>query len=84
MNFQPLYFTSEVCTVSPFLSEYGTQNDIPICTAATAFDTDDGETIILEFGQGLWFGSRMERSLLNPNQCRHFGISICDDPTDPS
>ena len=83
-NFCPLYFTSEVCTVSPFLSEYDTQDDIPICTAATAVDTEDGETIILEFGQGLWFGNRMDRSLLNPNQCRHFGIQICDDPTDPA
>ena len=41
-----------------------------------------GETIILEFGQGLWFGNRMEHSLINPNQCRAFGINICDDPTD--
>ena len=25
----------------------------------------------------------MDRSLINPNQCRHYGIPICDDPTDP-
>jgi len=42
-----------------------------------------GNTIILEFGQGLWFGERMECSLINPNQVRHFGIPLCDDPTDP-
>jgi len=24
----------------------------------------------------------MCHSLINPNQCRSFGISICDDPTD--
>jgi hypothetical protein len=24
----------------------------------------------------------MEHSLMNPNQLRHFGISVCDDPTD--
>jgi hypothetical protein len=56
--------------------------DVPIVTAATAYDTDQGETIILTFGQGLWFGDRMERSLINPNQCRAHGINICDDPTD--
>ena len=82
-NFRPIYFTSEVCSVSPFLSEYDEESDIQICTAATAYNTADGETIILTFGQGLWFGERMERSLINPNQCRHFGISICDDPMDP-
>ena len=41
-----------------------------------------GEVMILIFGQGLWFGNRMEKTLINPNQCRDFGILICDDPTD--
>jgi len=43
-----------------------------------------GETIILQFGQGLWFGDRLNHSLINPNQCRSCGISVCDDPTDPN
>ena len=43
---------------------------------------DLGEVVILEFGQGLWFGNRMEKPLINPNQCRKFGIQICDDLTD--
>ena len=25
----------------------------------------------------------MEKSLINPNQSRKFGIQLCDDPTDP-
>jgi len=81
-NFRVFLFTSEVCSVSPYLSEYDSINDIPICTAATAVDLDTGETIILEFGQGLWFGDRMTHSLINPNQCRAYGLSVCDDPTD--
>ena len=80
---RPIYFTSEVCSVSPYLSEYENLPDIQICTASTAVDLESGETIILEFGQGIWFGNRMDRSLINPNQCRHYGIPICDDPTDP-
>ena len=43
----------------------------------------EGETVVLIFGQGLWFGDRMDRSLINPNQCRSFGVGVCDDPTDP-
>jgi len=81
-NFGVISFTSEVCSVSPYLSKYDSITDIPICTAATAVNLDSGETIILEFGQGLWFGERMEHSLINPNQCRSFGIRVCDDPTD--
>ena len=79
-NFRVVSFTSEVCSVSPYLSDYDTIHDIPICTASTAVDLDSGETIILEFG--LWFGERMEHSLINPNQCRSFGVRVCDDPTD--
>ena len=37
----------------------------------------------MEFGQGLWFGNSMEKSLINPNQCQNFWIKICDDPTNP-
>ncbi len=81
-NFRAISFTSEVCTVSPFLSEYDSLSDIPTCTAATAVDLDSGETIILEFGQDLWFGERMEHSLINPNQCRSFGVRVCGDPTE--
>ena len=58
-NFRVISFTSEVCSVSPYLSEYDSVEDIPICTAATAVDLDSGETIILEFGHGLWFGDRL-------------------------
>ena len=32
-NFRVIAFTSEVCSVSPYLSEYNSVNDIPICTA---------------------------------------------------
>ena len=58
-NFRVISFTSEVCSVSLYLSEYDSITDIPICNAATAVDLNSAETIILEFGQGLWFGNRM-------------------------
>ena len=74
----------QVCSVSLYLSDYDSVNDIPICTAAIAVELDSGETIILGFGQDLWFGDRQNHSLINPNQCRSYGISLCDDPTDPN
>ena len=69
--------------MSPFLPEYTEQMNVTICTGVTALTLDSGEVVILDFGKGLWFGNRMETSLINPNQCRKFGIKICDDPTDP-
>ena len=80
-NICPVSFTSEYFTVSPFLSEYYEQVNIPICTGVTSYTMESGESIILIFGQGLWFGNRMDKTLINPNQCQAFGIPICDDPT---
>ena len=64
--------------MSPFLQEYAEQTNVPICTGVTALTLDSGEVVILEFGKGLWFGNRMKKLLINPNQCQKFGI-----PTDP-
>ena len=80
-NFWLLSFTSEECTVSPFPPEYTEQINLPICTGVTGLTLDSGQVLILEFGQGLWFGNRMEKSLIDPNQYKKFGIKVCDDPT---
>ena len=77
-----ILFTSEECTVKKFIVEYSEQVNIPIFTGATSYTMELRKVIILIFGQGLWFGNRTDKSLINPNQCRYFGIPICDDPTD--
>ena len=66
----------------PFLPNYSKKIDAPIITGATAVDLKNGLTVALIFGQGLWFEDRIEKSLLKPNQFRHNGIPVCDDPTD--
>ena len=50
--------------------------------ASTAFTNNTGETIILRFNQVLWYGRKLQMSLINPNQIRHSGIVVSDDPTD--
>jgi hypothetical protein len=82
-NFTAVQFTGEHCEVSPFSEQYDKMVNVPVASAATAWDdTDTGETTILLFHQGLWFGDNLTNSLINPNQCRSFGIDICDDPFD--
>lgn len=72
-----------MCTVSPFLDEYQEQLNIPICTALTATTLQlSGETVILRIGQCLDFHDKLDKTLINPNQLRAFGIKVCDDPTD--
>lgn len=83
-NFVPIYFTGQVCEVSPFTDTFAPIKNVQICTACTAYDDlETGLTTILEFPQGLWLADQLDHSLINPNQCRSYGISICDDPFDP-
>jgi hypothetical protein len=83
-NFTPLYFTGQVCDVSPFTDTYDALQNIEVCAATTAWDhPENGRTYILEYHQGLWFSEKLPNSLINPNQSRVYGISLCDDPFDP-
>ena len=83
-NFLPLSFTGRVCDVSPYNSPaYQPERDIPIVTAATAFTCQHtGKTFILVINEALWFGDRLARSLINPNQMRFGGITVQDNPFD--
>ncbi len=82
-NMTAIAFTGQTCDVQPFKETMPPERDVPIASAATAYDDPDtGETTILEFNQGLWFGDTMQHSLVNPNQCRIIGIDLCDDPFD--
>lgn len=76
-------YTPYECSVSPFPDEYQEQQHVQICTAlTTATIPNTGETIILRLGQCLDFQEKLYMTLLNPNQLRAFGISVCDNPTD--
>ena len=82
-NFQVDEYTGEHCDVSPYSNDYKPIKDIPIVNASTSFtDPNTGATIILRFNQVLWYGHRLAMSLINPNQIRHSGITVSDDPTD--
>jgi hypothetical protein len=83
-NFTAVQFTGKHCEVSPFSDHYNKMMDVPIASAATAWDDPEtGKTTILIFHQGLWFGNQLPNSLINPNQCRMHGIELCKDPFDP-
>ena len=53
--------------MSLFIPEYAEQMNVPICTGVIDLTLDSGEVVILDIGQGLRFGNRMEKSLINPN-----------------
>ena len=78
-------YTGKVCDVSPYSEAYQPMENIPIVTAATAWQSPvTGRTYILIFNEALWMGDSMSSTLINPNQLRHFGVKVQDDPTSKS
>ena len=73
-------YHGKVCNVFPFNDSYEPIENIATVNAAFAYDTDDGETYIIELNQCLDFTNSMEHSLLCTNQARMNGIMIDDCP----
>ena len=74
-------YTDQVCDVSPLTSEYEPMRYIPVVKTATAYDHPyDHETYILVTAQSLYFGDKLENTLLCPNQMRSHGIEVDDVP----
>ena len=74
-------FHGKVCNVFPFNDSYEPIKDIHTVNAAFAYDTDDGQTYIIELNQCLDFSNTMEHSLLCTNQARMNGVIVDDCPT---
>ena len=59
--------------------------NIPIVSGATAWtDSRDNTTYILIFHESLYYGTKLDHSLINPNQVRNNGIDFWDNPFDRS
>lgn len=80
-NWRPVEYTGEQVEVQPYSKEYAAIRDIPIAKCATVWtDQETGIDWLLLADQMLWFGDRLDHSLLNPNQMREFGITVRDNP----
>jgi hypothetical protein len=55
-GFVPIMEVDMVCDVAGFHPTMDKIKDVPIRTCACAYDCATGETLILAFGQALWFG----------------------------
>ena len=76
-----MQYTGRECDVSPYMDTYEDIKSVPIATTGTAWtSTETGETYIHLFHEGIWMGDHMEHSLLNPNQLRHFGVTVQYNP----
>ena len=83
-NFRLLSTTGQCCEVKGFHDDFAPIQDVPVARVATAWKDRDGATQILVVNEALYFGSEMDHSLINPNQIRHFGVVVNDNPYDPA
>ena len=57
--------------------------NVPIVSGATAYDDPDSrKTFILVFNESLYYGDRLDHTLITPTQVRTFGIPFWDNPYD--
>lgn len=65
-----LYYHNRTVSVAPFLHSFGTEDQVPIVTAAIAYDDPiTAQTYILIVHQALYFGDKLVHNLINPFQC---------------
>ena len=79
-------YYGKVCNVFPFNDSYEPLKNVHTVNAAFAYDSDDGQTYIIEVNQCLDFSETMEHSLLCTNQARINGVVIdeCPKSLDPT
>ena len=76
-----LEYTGKECDVSPYSDNYEAVKNVPIVHAATAWQSrETGQTYILILHEALWMGDSLDHTLFNPNQLRHFGTKVQDNP----
>ena len=73
--------TGETATVHSFSDERKPFSDVPIGTIATSWVVPEiGEVIVLVMHEALYFGDRLDHTLICPNQLRSYGIDVYDTP----
>jgi hypothetical protein len=81
-NFIQLEDPVMFATVFPYSSELPALQEIPITSAGTAWvDPATGQPYLLILNECLFFGDRLNHSLLCPNQLRSNGLIVQDTPT---
>ena len=78
-NFVVLSVSHRSADVYPYDKAYKPIANVPIVSGGTAWDDPiTGNTFILVFNESLFYGNKLDHSLLNPNQLRFHGVDLWD------
>ena len=82
-NFVVLTPTFRTADVYAYDTSIKPIENVPIVSGATAYDDPgSGRTYILVFHESLYYGDKLDHTLINPNQVRSYGIPFWDNPFD--
>ena len=82
-NFVILNYTRRTADVYTYDSAYEPISNVPIVSGATAYDDlDTNITWLLIINEGLYYGDKLDHTLINPNQIRFNQIDYWDNPFD--
>ena len=82
-NFVVLNPTFRTADVYAYDTNIKPIENVPIVSGATVYDDPTtGITFILVFHESLYYGDKLDHTLINPNQVRSSGISFWDNPYD--
>ena len=76
-----MQYTSRSCEVMPYSDEYEPLKDVPVVQAATGYTSSNGQSYILILNEALYM-PKLDHSLINPNQLRHYQVEVIDNPYD--
>ena len=82
-NFIVLSYTQRIAQVYAYDPSLP-PTEVPIVSGATAYDCEEtNTTYILVVHEALYYGTKLDHSLWNPNQVRSHGNPLWDNPFDP-
>ena len=82
-NFVVQSYTNRTVDVYSYDTSIAPIANVPIVTGLTAWDCPQtGATYVLVFNESLYYGTKLDHSLINPNQIRYNGLDYWDNPYD--
>jgi hypothetical protein len=78
-----MHHTSRSADVYAYDKSIKPLEGVPIVAGATAYDDPvTNITYLLIFDEALYYGIKLDHSLINPNHIRSYGIDFWDNPFD--
>ena len=82
VNWRLLSASGQCRDVYGFHDDFKGVEDVLIGRVAKGIRNEHGRVNIMIFNQAIYFGARLDHSLINTNHIRHFRIPVSDNPYD--